>query len=104
MLGVSEFDYGYLFDDMKVMDNEIINIYLMVVLKIEVEIGFILEEDLKGFNIIYLDVLMVMKYVVLIIEVIDSCIVEWKIKLVDMVVDNGFFVKVVVGNKYFIIE
>jgi len=104
MLGVSEPDYGHLFDDMKVTDNEIINIHSMVAPKIEAEIGFILEEDLKGPNVTYLDVLMATKYVVPTIEVIDSRIADWKIKLVDTVADNGSSAKVVVGNKYSTIE
>ncbi|AQU75027.1 2-keto-4-pentenoate hydratase [Priestia megaterium] len=104
MLGVSEPDYGHLFDDMKVTDNEIINIHSMVAPKIEAEIGFILEEDLKGPNVSYLDVLMATKYVVPTIEVIDSRIADWKIKLVDTVADNGSSAKVVVGNKYSTIE
>lgn len=89
MLGVSEPDYGHLFDDMKVTDNETINIHSMVAPKIEAEIGFILEEDLKGPNVTYIDVLMATKYVVPTIEVIDSRIADWKIKLVDTVADNG---------------
>ncbi len=47
---------------------------------------------------------MATKYVVPTIEVIDSRIADWKIKLVDTVADNGSSAKVVVGNKYSTIE
>lgn len=39
MLGVSEPDYGHLFDDMKVTDNEIINIHSMVAPKLKRKLG-----------------------------------------------------------------
>jgi 2-keto-4-pentenoate hydratase len=67
--------------------------------KIEAEIGFILGEDLKGPHVTFLDVLMATKYVVPTLEIIDSRIADWKIRLVDTVADNGSSAKVVVGNK-----
>ncbi len=51
----------------------------MVAPKIEAEIGFILEEeDLKGSNVTYLDVLMATKYVVADHQVVDSRIADWE--------------------------
>jgi 2-keto-4-pentenoate hydratase len=67
--------------------------------KVEAEIGFVLAEDLVGPNITYLDVLMATKYVVPTIEIIDSRVADWKIKLIDTVADNGSSAKVVVGDK-----
>ncbi|WP_076371634.1 2-keto-4-pentenoate hydratase [Peribacillus simplex] len=99
MLGVNEPDYGHLFDDMKVETDEMVNIDLMVAPKIEAEIGFILGEDLKGPNLTYLDVMMATKYVVPTIEIIDSRIVDWRIKLIDTIADNGSSAKVVVGKR-----
>lgn len=104
MLGVDEPDYGHLFDDMKVENGETVKIDSMLAPKIEAEIGFILGEDLTGPNLTYLDVLMATKYVVPTIEIIDSRIADWKIKLVDTIADNGSSAKVVVGEKFSTID
>lgn len=100
MLGVDEPDYGHLLDDMKIADGETVKISEFISPKVEAEIGFILEKDLVGPGVTYIDVLMATKYVVPTIEIIDSRIADWKIKLVDTVADNGSSARVVVGNKY----
>ncbi|WP_134704251.1 2-keto-4-pentenoate hydratase [Ammoniphilus sp. YIM 78166] len=99
MLGVDEPDYGHLLDDMRVSDGEKVSIADMLSPKIEAEIGFILSQDLTGPHVTYLDVLMATKYVVPTLEIIDSRIADWKIKLIDTIADNGSSAKVVVGNK-----
>ncbi|PGY13044.1 2-keto-4-pentenoate hydratase [Bacillus sp. AFS031507] len=104
MLGVDEPDYGHLLDDMKITDESTVKIAEFISPKVEAEIGFILEQDLVGPNVNYLDVLMATKYVVPTIEIIDSRISEWKIKLIDTVADNGSSARVVVGKKLSTIE
>jgi len=104
MLGVDEPDYGHLLDDMKIADGAKVKIAKFISPKVEAEIGFILEHDLVGPNVNYLDVLMATKYVVPTIEIIDSRISDWKIKLVDTVADNGSSARVVVGKKLSPIE
>lgn len=99
MLGVDEPDYGHLLDDMRVQDGGKVKVSDMLSPKIEAEVGFILGEDLSGPNVTYLDVLMATKYIVPTLEIIDSRIADWKIKLIDTVADNGSSAKVVVGNK-----
>lgn len=104
MLGVDEPDYGHLLDTMKIADEATVKISEFISPKVEAEIGFILEHDLVGPNVNYLDVLMATKYVVPTIEIIDSRISDWKIKLVDTVADNGSSARVVVGEKLSTIE
>lgn len=99
MLGVDEPDYGHLLDDMKVEDGGKVKVSDMLSPKIEAEIGFILKEDLQGPNVTFLDVLMATEYIVPTLEIIDSRIADWKIRLVDTVADNGSSAKVVVGSK-----
>ncbi|WP_242213082.1 2-keto-4-pentenoate hydratase [Bacillus cereus group sp. BfR-BA-01383] len=100
MLGVNEPDYGHLLDDMKIESGSEVSMSSFVSPKIEAEIGFVLEQDLNGPNITYIDVLMATKYVVPTLEIIDSRIVDWKIKLADTVADNGSSAKVVIGNTF----
>jgi 2-keto-4-pentenoate hydratase len=104
MLGVDEPDYGHLLEYMKISNGETVNISDFISPKVEAEIGFILDKDLVGPNVNYLDVLMSVKYVVPAIEIIDSRISDWKIKLIDTVADNGSSARVVVGNKLSTIE
>src|SRR5690625_3065623 len=99
MLKVDEPDYGHLFDDMEVENGAVIDTKTMIAPRIEAEIGFILKEDLVGPHITFLDVIMATEYVVPTLEVIDSRIADWKIKLVDTVADNGSSAKVVLGDK-----
>jgi 2-keto-4-pentenoate hydratase len=104
MLGVDEPDYGHLLDNMRISDGEKVKISEFISPKVEAEIGFILDKDLVGPNVNYLDVLMATKYVVPTIEIIDSRISDWKIRLEDTVADNGSSARVVVGNKLSTIE
>ncbi|KRF67257.1 2-keto-4-pentenoate hydratase [Bacillus sp. Soil768D1] len=99
MLNVNEPDYGHLLDDMRVENGATVKIESMISPKIEAEIGFVLAADLVGPNITYLDVMMATKYVVPTLEIIDSRVKDWKIKLIDTVADNGSSAKVVVGEK-----
>src|SRR5690625_3562517 len=99
MLQVDEPDYGHLFEDMTVKNGDIVDIKSMVAPRIEAEIGFILKDDLVGPNITFLDVIMATDYVVPTLEIIDSRIEDWKIKLIDTVADNGSSAKVVIGDQ-----
>lgn len=99
MLGVNEPDYGHLLDGMVVSNNGTVQTDELLLPKVEAEIGFVLGADLVGPNINYLDVLMATEYVVPTLEIIDSRIADWKIKLVDTVADNGSSARVVVGDK-----
>lgn len=98
MLGVNEPDYGHLFEKMKVDHGGTISIDSMIAPKVEAEIGFVLKEDIVGPNITFLDVLMATDYVTPALEIIDSRVVNWEIKLIDTVADNGSSAKVVLGD------
>ncbi|MED1723356.1 2-keto-4-pentenoate hydratase [Brevibacillus parabrevis] len=99
MLGVNEPDYGHLLDNMLVSNNGTVEVNRLLLPKVEAEIGFVLGADLQGPNVNYLDVLMATEYVVPTLEIIDSRIADWKIKLVDTVADNGSSALVVVGDQ-----
>lgn len=99
MMGVNEPDYGHILDDMVYSDMEQVEISTMIQPKVEAELAFILAEDLKGPGVTVADVLAATQYVVPSIEIIDSRIVDWKIKLGDTIADNGSSAKVVLGGK-----
>ncbi|HZG70386.1 MAG TPA: 2-keto-4-pentenoate hydratase [Chondromyces sp.] len=95
MLGVDEPDYGHLLDSMVVENGGTIFCEKLLQPKIEGEIAFVLKKDLKGPNVTALDVLQATDYVVPALEIVDSRVQDWKIKLQDTVADNassGLFV------------
>lgn len=99
MFGVSEPDFGHLLDTMMVGDSQNISVSSLMQPKVEPEIAFILNKDLKGPGIGLDDVLKATESVVASLEVIDSRIADWKIQLLDTVADNASSGRVVLGKK-----
>ena len=95
LLGVDEPDYGHLLDQMVVENGGRVAIDKVMQPKVEAEIAFILKQDLKGPNVTVIDVLQATDYIVPALEIVDSRVKDWKIKLTDTVADNassGFYV------------
>jgi len=95
MLGVDEPDYGHLLDSMVVENGGHLSMEQVLQPKVEAEIAFILKNELRGPNVTTLDVIQATEYVVPALEVVDSRIKDWKIKLADTVADNassGYYV------------
>ena len=95
LLGVDEPDYGHLLDSMVVENGGRVDVDKVLQPRVEAEIAFILKRDLKGPNVTVLDVLQATDYIVPALEIVDSRVQDWKIKLTDTVADNassGFYV------------
>jgi 2-keto-4-pentenoate hydratase len=95
LLGVDEPDYGHLLDNMEVANGGTIPIEKVLQPKVEAELAFVLKKDLMGPNITTLDVLKATDYIVPALEIVDSRVKDWKIKLPDTIADNassGFYV------------
>lgn len=88
MLGVHEPDYGHLYASMD-MSHGIIPKNHLIQARVEGEIAFVLKEDLVGPNVSIDDVIKATDYVVAALEIVDSRIKDWKIKLIDTVSDNA---------------
>jgi 2-keto-4-pentenoate hydratase len=99
MLGVDEPDYGHLLDSMVVENGGTISCKDMLQPKVEGEIAFVLKKDLKGPNVTVLDVIQATDYVVPALEIVDSRVEDWKIKLADTVADNASSGLYVLGGK-----
>ncbi|MDR2029581.1 MAG: 2-keto-4-pentenoate hydratase [Treponema sp.] len=97
-MGVSEPDYGHLFASMDCKDGNIPSDALLQP-KIEGEIAFVLKTDLSGGKVSREDVLRATDYVSAAFEIVDSRIVDWKIKLIDTVSDNASSGRYVLGSK-----
>lgn len=99
LFGVHEPDYGHLLDHMLVREGEAIETRDLIMPKVEGEIAFVLRRSLNGPGITLADVLRATEGVMASIEIIDSRIRDWKIKLPDTIADNASSARFVVGSR-----
>jgi len=86
-LGVDEPDFGRLLDTMFV-DGRTIPTEDLIAPRVEPEVGFLLEEDLEP-PVTYLDVLDATSAVLPVLEIIDSRVRDWDIRIQDTIADNA---------------
>ena len=90
MLGVRQPDFGYLTDAMEVQTGGVIPIKDQLIQpRAEAEIAFVLKADLKGPGVTAADVLQATDFVMPCLEIVDSRIRDWRIKIQDTVADNA---------------
>ncbi len=98
MLNVDQPDYGHILDSMVLENAAVVRVTELIQPKIEPEIAFILDRDLQGPGITPVKVLAATRFVVPALEIIDSRIEGWKIKLCDTIADNASSARVVLGS------
>lgn len=101
LLGVDQPDYGHLLDSMDDTGKESVSMTGLFEPKVEGEIAFVLKKDLVGPSVTIEDVLDATDYVAAALEIVDSRISNWKIKLPDTVADNASSGRFVIsGNRF----
>ena len=98
MMGVDEPDYGHLLDSMVLSQDTPIAAGRYCYPRIEVEIGYVLGAPLPGAGCTEEDVLAATEYIVPSLELIDSRISNWQIKLPDTIADNASSAGVILGE------
>ena len=98
LLGVNEPDFGVLLDDMFTEDGDEIALKKMLQPRVEAEMAFVMERDLAGPGVTVADALIAIGGVLPSIEIVDSRIADWRIKLVDTVADNASCGRLVLGG------
>jgi 2-keto-4-pentenoate hydratase len=96
-LGVDQPDFGMLFDSMERPDGGSIAVDELIQPKIEAEIAFVLGRALDSENPSLQDVISATEYVLPCLEIVDSRIRNWDIKIVDTVADNASSALFVLG-------
>jgi len=94
-LGVDQPDFGALFADMALGDGEEITWDRVLQPKVEGEVALVLDRDLTAEAATAADVIRATAYAVAAIEVVDSRVAGWNIRITDTVADNassGLFV------------
>jgi len=99
MLGVEEPDFGVLTDRMIVEDGDLVALSRLVQPRIEAELAFVMARDLAGPGVTTAGALAAIGGVLPALEIVDSRVADWKIKLVDTVADNASSGLVVLGGR-----
>lgn len=100
-LGVDQPDYGELFSDMERLSGSNIDCSKLIAPKAEGEIAFVFRNDLDKKDLTFVEMMSEVEFFMPVVEIVDSVITDWKIKLVDTVADNASSALYVVGNKIF---
>lgn len=87
-LGVDSPDFGFFTDDLVFHDGDDIDVSRFIAPRVEPELAFVLGSDLAA-DASYEDVVKAIGAVHLAVEIIDSRVRDWDIRLVDTVADNA---------------
>ena len=99
LLNVSEPDYGHLFDNMLLLERDTCSMSGLIQPKVEGELSFCLNKTLKGPGVTIADVYDATAWVTPSVEIVDSRIKDWKIKLCDTIADNGSSARFMLGGR-----
>ncbi len=97
MMNVDEADYVNLLSDMQVFTDQQVPAGKYCTPRVEVEVGFVLGQTLPGVGCTEADVIAATEYVAPAIELIDSRIEGWNIKIGDTIADNASSAGYVLG-------
>ena len=97
MLGVDEPDYGHLLDDMVIATGGAVAAGRLCQPRVEVEVAYVLKTQLPTSGCTVADVARCTEYVAASIEIIDSRIADWNIKLADTIADNASSARIVLS-------
>jgi 2-keto-4-pentenoate hydratase len=97
-LGVDQPDFGRLYADMFHAEALPIDLSAFIAPRVEPEITFVLNQDLAGPGVTVAEAISAVAYVVPSLEIIDSRIADWNIKLADTIADNASSGGVVLGS------
>lgn len=98
--GISQPDYGLLFDDMPIEDGGEISVKKLMQPKAEAEIAFILRNEIDGENVTRAEIIDAIQSVVPAIEIVGSRIENWDISITDTIADNASASHYVLGSTW----
>jgi 2-keto-4-pentenoate hydratase len=96
--GIDQPDFGHLLDWMVQDPDRPVDRGRLIAPKAEGELAFVLGEDLEGPGVTVTRVLQAVEFLIPAIEIVDSRIRDWRIKLADTIADNASSGRVVLGG------
>ena len=94
-LGVDQPDFGHLFADMGILDGDTVAPGRLIQPKVEAEVAFVMAATPDVRRLTTAELIGSVGYALPAIEIVDSRIADWNIRIVDTVADNassGLFV------------
>lgn len=98
-LGVSQPDFGLLYDECEVMNGGILSCAKVMQAKVEAEIAFVMRKDLDDYTHTTTQVLSAVDYALVSIEIVGSRIADWDIRITDTIADNASGSHFVLGHR-----
>lgn len=98
-LGVDQPDFGHLFADMAVADGDTVVPGRLLQPKVEAEIAFVMARTPDPKRLTTAELIDSVAYALPAIEIVDSRIADWNIRIVDTVADNASSGLFVLGTK-----
>lgn len=98
-IGVDQPDYGTLFADMEYGDGAPIEPGLLLQPRAEAEVALVLDRDLAHERHTFGDIIRAVAYALPSIEVVDSRVADWDIRIVDTIADNASCGLYVLGGR-----
>jgi 2-keto-4-pentenoate hydratase len=99
LVGVDEPDYGHLLDDFFYLEHAPIPLSRFIQPRIEPEVAFVLGRPLRGPGVTVHEAIAAIDFVLPALEIVDSRIEGWKIRLFDTIADNASSGAVVLGSR-----
>lgn len=97
-LGVDQPDYGVITDDMLVQAPATVDVSTLISPRVEGEFAFRVGRDVPAGKYTVQQLREIVDEVYVSMEIIDSRIAQWKIKLADTIADNASSARLVVGK------
>ncbi len=88
-LGVDEPDYGVLWADYAFSAGDTVSAKKFMQARAEVEIAFVMERAVDNPDTTMTELMRAVAYALPAVEIVDSAIADWNIKLVDTIADNA---------------
>ncbi|WHY69643.1 fumarylacetoacetate hydrolase family protein [Neobacillus sp. SuZ13] len=101
MMGVHEPSYGVLLESMQLFEGERVSLSPFIHAKVEPEIAFIFNKELKGPHVTVADVLAATEYIAPALEIIDSRFQGFSFTLQDAVADNSSSSRYIIGERFY---
>lgn len=98
-LGVDQPDYGCIFADTVVAHGQSISLGTLLQPKVEAEIALVLKRDLKHSDNTVVDLINAVDYLLPAIEIVDSRVKDWNIRIGDTIADNASSAMVALGQQ-----